>query len=116
VDVEGRQIFIPIMLPASPEEAEARETAIAKREIRLLKAMADNPSASMTELAAKADIKRGSISRALTRLAKERPKLIQDRLGKWTVTKAGKQALEEAKTSETAQASETRDEKRDGEP
>jgi hypothetical protein len=116
VDVEGRQIFIPIMLPASVEEAEARETAIAKREVRLLRAISDNPSASMTELASKADIKRGSISRALTRLAKERPKLIENNLGKWRVTKAGKQALEEAKTGETAQASETREEKRDGEP
>jgi hypothetical protein len=95
VDVEGRQIAIPIMFPASAEDAEAREKAIANREIRLLKAIADNPSATMTELAAKADMPRGSLTRAVARLAKERPKLIQEKLGKWTATKAGKQALEE---------------------
>jgi hypothetical protein len=94
VDVEKRQIAIPIMMPASDEDAEARETAVAKRELRLLKAITDNPSTSARELARKADIPRGSLARALARLAKERPKLIQEKLGKWTVTKAGKEALE----------------------
>ena len=114
-DVEGRQIMIPIMLPASIEEAASREAAIVSREMRLLEAIADNPNGSTTELAAKAEIPRGSISRTLTRLGKERPKLIQERLGKWVITKAGKQALEAAKTTETANRDETMKSKRDSE-
>ena len=116
VDVEGRQIGIPLMFPSSAEDAVAREKAIANREARLLKAIGDNPSASTTALAAKADIPRGSLARALARLARERPKLIQEKLGKWTVTKAGKEALEEAKTGETIVSVVSRDAERDGEP
>ena len=116
VDVEGRQIGIPLMFPSSAEEAVAREKAIANREVRLLKAIADNPSATATELAAKADIPRGSLARAVARLAKESPKLIQNNLGKWRVTKAGKQALEEAKTTELSVSVISRDADRDAEP
>jgi hypothetical protein len=116
VDVEGRQIGIPLMFPSSAEDAVAQEKAIANREVRLLKAIADNPSASTTALAAKADIPRGSLARAVARLAKERPKLIQEKLGKWTVTKAGKEALEETKTGETIVSVVSRDAERDGEP
>jgi AAA domain/Winged helix-turn-helix DNA-binding len=112
VDIEGRQIAIPIMFPATAEDAEAREAAIANREIRLLKAIADNPGATMTELAAKADIPRGSLARAVARLAKESPKLIQEKLGKWTATKAGKQALEERDGVSVV----SRDAERDAEP
>ncbi len=112
VDVEGRQIAVPLMLPANTEDVAAREAAIANREIRLLKTIADNPSASITQLAAKAEIPRGSIQRALARLGKERPKLIQNCLGKWRVTKAGKQALD----GDTAMDPDTRYEKRDDEP
>jgi hypothetical protein len=66
----------------------------------------------MTELAAKADIPRGSLARAVARLAKERPKLIQEKLGKWTATKAGKQALEERDGVSVV----SRDGERDAEP
>jgi Winged helix-turn-helix DNA-binding len=93
IDVEGRQIAIPIMFPATIEEAASREAAIASREMHLLKAIADNPGASMTELAAKAEIPRGSVTRTLKRLGKERPKLIQEGLGKWTITKAENRPL-----------------------
>ena len=106
VDVEGHQIGIPLMFPSSAEDAEGRETAIAGREIRLLRAIADTPSASTRELAAKAEIPHGSLTRALARLGKERPKLIHEQLGKWAVTKAGKEALEGRNTeapSETKQ-------------
>ena len=93
VDVEGRQIGIPLMFPSSVEDAVAREKAIAGREERLLRAITENPSATTTQLAEKAKIPRGSLARTLARLAKERPKLIQEKLGKWTATKAGEQAL-----------------------
>jgi hypothetical protein len=55
----------------------------------------------ITWLANAAKIPRGSLNRALNRLAKEKPKLIQERLGKWMITPAGKQAVEEAKTDQT---------------
>jgi AAA domain/Winged helix-turn-helix DNA-binding len=93
VDVDGRQIGIPLMFPSNVEEAANREKALAGREERLLKAIAENPSATTTELAEKARIPRGSLTRTLARLAKERPKLIQEKFGKWTTTKAGDQAL-----------------------
>ena len=107
VDIKGRQILIPIMFPATAEEAVSREAAIISKEMRLLAAIAENSSASTTQFAEKAKIPRGSITRTLARLAKERPKVIQENLGKWTVTKAGKQALEAAKTTETANRDET---------
>jgi hypothetical protein len=116
VDVEGRQIAIPIMFPASVEDVEAREAVTANREIRLLKAIAEHPSGSITQLAAKAEIPRGSLSRALARLAKERPKLIHERLGKCVVNMAGKEALQEEKTTETIVSVKQRYAERDGEP
>jgi AAA domain len=94
VDIKGKQIAIPIMFSATVEEAASREAAIANREMRLLKAIAENPGAPVTDLAVKATIPRGSVDRAIKRLAKERPKLIQEHLGKWKVTKAGKAVLE----------------------
>jgi hypothetical protein len=107
VDIRGKQIAIPIMFPSTVEEAAAREAAIADRELRLLKAIDDNPGGSTTELAVKAKIPRGSLGRTLRRLARERPKLIQEHLGKWTATKAGKQALEASKTTDTANRDDT---------
>ncbi len=62
VDIKGRQIAIPIMLPATAEDAETREVAIAERETRLLGTVVEQPSASTTELAAEATIPRGSLA------------------------------------------------------
>ena len=111
-DVGGKEIAVPLMFPTSAADAEARETAIAAREARLLKAIVESPGASATELATKADMPRGSLTRALARLAKERPKLIESRLGKWAATKAGKQAL----GGETRLGPEKRDGERDATP
>ncbi len=95
VDIHGREILIPIMRPSTAEDDEARQSAIADRGLRLLQAIANNPSASLRSLAATANIPQGSIQRTLARLGKERPKLIQELLGKWTITPAGKRALQE---------------------
>ena len=115
VDVEGRQIAIPIMLPATVEDAEAREAAIAKREIRLLKALADNPGATMTEFAAKADIPRGSLSRAVARLAKEARNSSKRSWENGPSPRPENRRWKRQKRRDGA-SPETRDEKRDGEP
>src|SRR5262249_39230494 len=104
VDVNGREIWIPIMRPATAEDDDARQNAIAVKELRLLKALHDDPTASISGLSAASDIPRGSMARVLARLRRE--KLAHEQLGKWVLTGAGKLALTDAlkaqKQTETA--------------
>jgi len=102
VDVAGRQIAIPLMLPASIEDADARESAIAAKDTRLLRALADSPSGSLSTWAAAAGMSRSKADRTLHRLAKAKPVLVHQTLGKWTLTKPGKEALKERSEGETA--------------
>jgi hypothetical protein len=94
VDVTGRQIAIPIMLPISAEDADARESAIAAKDTALLRAVAESPTGSLSTLAAAAGgMNRSKADRILHRLAKAKPALIHQTLGKWTLTKPGREAL-----------------------
>src|SRR5271165_6655865 len=93
VDIAGRQIASPLMLPVSSEEADARESAIANKDTGLLRAIAESPAGSLSTWAADADISRSRADRTIHRLAKTKPALVQQTLGKWTLTKHGKEAL-----------------------
>ena len=98
VDVEGRQIAIPIMLPASARGG--RSPRDSHRQSGNPPAQGDRRQPERVDHRTGGESRRyraAASSGALTRLAKERPKLIQEKLGKWAVTKAGKEALEEAK-------------------
>jgi IclR helix-turn-helix domain len=95
IDIDGRQVAIPVLRPATAEDAETRESAIANRDAQLMRAVADNPQASLSALADAAGIARSAANRALHRLAKEKPALVRQTLGKWTLAKAGKDALKE---------------------
>ena len=91
---------MPIMSPIGEEAIEERQTAIANKDIRLLEALAEHPGMPVAWLANAAKIPRGSVDRMLKRLGKKRPKIIEETLGKWIVTPTGRQALEEAKTTD----------------
>jgi hypothetical protein len=101
VDTAGRQVAIPVMLPATVEDAEARETGIVYKDTRLLRVLADNPSGYLSTWSAAAGINRSKANRTLHKLAKEKPSLTRQTLGKWTLTKAGKEALAEPAKGET---------------
>jgi hypothetical protein len=101
VDIAGRQIAIPLMLPASVEEADARKCAMVNKDTLLLRALADNPSGSLSTWAASAGVSRSKSDRMLHRLAKAKPAVVQQTLQKWTLTKAGKEALKERSGGET---------------
>ena len=80
VDVT-KEILIPIMRPVTVEDADARSSAIASRDTRLLQAVADHPSASERELAAATEIPRSTIQRTLARFAKAKPEQPKNSLG-----------------------------------
>ena len=100
VTIEGERVPMPIMSPIGEEAIEERQTAIANKDIRLLEALAEHPGMPVAWLANAAKIPRGSVDRMLKRLGKKRPKIIEETLGKWIVTPTGRQALEEAKTTD----------------
>jgi hypothetical protein len=95
VDVTNKEILIPIMRPATVDDADACTSAIANRDVRVLRAVADNPSTAERELATVTGIKRSTLQRTLAKLEKAKPKLIRQQLGKWVITKDGREALKE---------------------
>jgi hypothetical protein len=93
VNVKGELVEIPVMLPTSQAEVENREAAVANRDVRVLRAVDENPRASIRELETAARVTRGTLQRALNKLAKAKPALVGKELDKWVSTKAGKEAL-----------------------
>jgi hypothetical protein len=96
VTVDDTRLQIPVMSPIDEKSVEERAAAIAGRDLRLLKALADNPHATIRALAAEAkEPSTSTVVRTLERLAKEKPALVRHQFGKWAVTKAGKRALDD---------------------
>jgi hypothetical protein len=92
LDVKGRQIELPTMLPATQQSAEERENAEHDAGRALLRALMEEPGASQSALAAATGCKsKGTIQRRLQKL--KRDKLVKEALGKWTVTPAGREAV-----------------------
>ncbi len=93
VNIEGDLVRIPVMFPVTAEEAEATEEASVNRDAQVLRFLAENPLASERDLASAVGVAKTTVRRALNRLAKVKPALVKYALGKWVVTKAGKDAL-----------------------
>jgi len=94
VTVEGARVPMPVMFPIEEADIEAREKVSVERDKALLKAMAADPSASLTALSTATKIHRSSIERALRRLATPKGgKLVKNTLNKWTLTTAGANAV-----------------------
>jgi hypothetical protein len=93
VNVKGDLVQIPVVLPTSQGEAEDREADVANRDVKVLRVMAENPLAGERALALAAGMSRGAVQRALAKLARNKPAFVRKELGKWLITKAGKEAL-----------------------
>ena len=94
LDKKGRQVQLPTLRPCSAETAEDREKAAFNKDAALLKAIAANPGGSIREWALAIGTPKSPIARSLQRLAlPKNGKLVEERLGKWMLTKAGHKAI-----------------------
>jgi DeoR/GlpR family transcriptional regulator of sugar metabolism len=104
------------LLPTTGEDAGGREASIADRDARLLRALAENPEASLRELAAAADMPRTTAERTLRRLAKDKPALTRRAGGKWFLARAGEEAVKQSAGGGTVVPFVPRDKERESEP
>lgn len=92
VDAKGRQVELPVMRPTSEDEAERLEQARINSDIALLRAMIPGPGRSIRAWATASGLSKSAVHRALSKLATER--MVQKSLGKWTITPAGRKAVD----------------------
>jgi hypothetical protein len=92
LDAKGREVHLPTLRPSSAEVAEDRQQAEVDTDRKLLFAMIAEPSATQQEWAAAIGRSKGLVNRKLQRLRGD--KLVDETLGKWTVTPKGKKAVE----------------------
>ena len=88
LDNKGRQILLPVMIPATAQDAEARESATRENDVALLRALLATPKAPVRALAEALGVSKSVVGRALGRLAKQ--KLVENALGVYSVTQKGK--------------------------
>jgi hypothetical protein len=88
VTVEGVRVQMPVMFTIDEEAVEARGEALARRDLALLKAIADNPDGAERTWAAAIKITRHALRAALERLSRDRLVILKAR--KWRLTKQGK--------------------------
>jgi len=94
-DVKGREVQLPVLRPASARDAEEREKAADNNDVALLKAIAADPSGSISMWSTATKIHASSVKRILPRLSGAKAgKLVANTLGKWTLTPAGLKAIE----------------------
>lgn len=91
LDSKGREVQLPTMRPASQEAAEDREEADADTDRTLLRAMAEQPGATVRELSTVTRISKSAIDRKLKSFQAQ--KLAEKVLNKWTITKKGREAV-----------------------
>jgi hypothetical protein len=70
LDVEGRQILLPVMRPVSAQTAEQRQAAKGSSALDLLKSLAEDPGLSLRERALKLGVPETSMRRSLEELRK----------------------------------------------
>jgi hypothetical protein len=90
IDKKGNQIALPILRPATEEDAEQREAASVNSDMAVLRAMAADEKASIRDLAAKIGVHRSKVERTLQRF--EKAKLAENIVGKWSLTSKGRKA------------------------
>ena len=99
VDVEGNPVKIPVLTTVTTAEAESREESAIDRDGQALEGLHANPRASLRGLAARTNMNHMVVKRALERLARAKPPLVRQELGKWFVTKAGEGAVKKLENS-----------------
>jgi hypothetical protein len=97
-DVKGREVQLPVLRPMTEADVEQREKAAIDRTSALLKAVRDEPCASLAALAMTTGIPKASVDRILKSLnTPAGGKLVKKTLGKWQLTAAGRQAIGDEK-------------------
>ncbi|MFZ0601807.1 MAG: helix-turn-helix domain-containing protein [Roseiarcus sp.] len=97
-DVKGREVQLPVLRPIDEADVDQQEKEAIDRTIALLTAIRDEPGASLGALATATSIPKSSVDRTLKSLAKPASgKLVKKTLDKWTLTPAGREAIEAPK-------------------
>jgi hypothetical protein len=91
LDVKGRQVLLPTLMPATAIDAEARDAEEVATAIKLLRAMLANPTGTQFDWANEIKCSKSLVAKHLKKLGKD--KMAEGALGKWTVTIKGKTAL-----------------------
>ena len=92
LDVKGRQVQLPTLMPSTPADVEARADERDKTNIALLRAMLAEPDGTQTVWANLIGRSKSTVNGHLQALKKE--KLVDEFFGKWIVSGKGKKALE----------------------
>jgi hypothetical protein len=95
LDVKGREVALPVMLPSTEHSAEDREKAEHDVSRKLLRAMIERPDAGQRAWAAEIGAKSyPTVNRRLHALKRE--KLVKETLGRWALTPEGRRAADDA--------------------
>jgi hypothetical protein len=92
LDAKGREVQLPTLRPASEQAADDRQQAEVDTDRKLLLAMIAEPGATQQQWAQVIGRAKSLVNKKLQRLRGE--KLVDETLGKWTVTPKGKKAVE----------------------
>ena len=93
VDKKGRCVRLPVLRPCTPDDADRAAEGNVERSIQVLRAMEANPKATIRELGLATGISKSSAGRTLVELVKL--KLIEQKLGRWSLTRRGRDELKE---------------------
>jgi energy-coupling factor transporter ATP-binding protein EcfA2 len=91
LDKHGRQVLLPVMVPTTTDDAEKRQQEDINIDAALLRAMIAKPEASQSEWAGMIGRNKSRVSRRLPALKVQ--KLVDEVLGRWAVTKKGRDAI-----------------------
>jgi hypothetical protein len=92
IDAKGRQVQLPTIIRSTAEADDDRKAAEINIDVRLMRTIIEDPKGSQRDWAAKIERAPSNINGRLQRLADE--KLVEQVLGKWTVTPKGQKALD----------------------
>jgi AAA domain len=88
VDIKGREILLPVLLPTTLENVESRKRQEEDSAGALLRAMAVDPGGSQGDWATATGVGKGTVNRTLKTLEKEG--FVSQALGKWQISRKGK--------------------------
>lgn len=91
LDSKGHRVRLPVMFPAGETALTDREQEQENTDILLLRAMLDNPQATVDELGKLIGRAKSSVSSRLNRLSRQ--KLVEKSLKRWCLTSKGAKAL-----------------------
>jgi hypothetical protein len=91
-DIKGRQVMLPVFRPASAETCEKRQTQDNDDGLKLLRVMLENPGGTIRDWSTAIGRSVSTVHGKL--LALKREKLVEDILGKWTLTPKGRKAAQ----------------------